>query len=159
MPSPLFPSSLVHIGSLFSYPSPVGFLGRISVPPSLLSPTWSMSGLQEIYKSLTWQTLGGRLIQCLRLSLLPAIGSSPGCLCCQLSWAEGRASPLSHPNFREPLPDSPSGPVEALTLVLKEGGCVLTPSLPWGCGIQNTAHVKDSFLSNSLLTFNFLIYL
>lgn len=87
----------------------------------------------------------GWLIQCLHLSILPAIGSSPGCLCCQLSWAAGRASPLSHPTA-EDLPQPPwKAPRGAYTLVLKKEGWALTSSFPWQCGIQSTTHVKDIF--------------
>ena len=126
--------------------------------PGLLSPTWSISVLQEIHRSLTWQTLGGWLIQGLNLSILPAVGSSPGCLCSQLSWAEGRARPLSHPHCRGPSTASPSGPKEAHTLVLKKERWALTSSFPWRCGIQSTTQVKDIFLSNPLLILNFFTY-
>ena len=121
-----------------SFPSKWGIsVGRISVAPGLLSPTWSISILQEIHKSLTWQTLRGWLIQCLHLSILPAIGSSPGCLCCQLSWAAGRASPLS-PSLLRTFPSLPEWPRGGLHSCFEERG--MSSYLILSLAVWNSKH-------------------
>ena len=153
-----FPGSLVHIATLFSYPFPGGCLSTISGALGLPSLPHGACLFFRKYTNL-WPD---RFWEAGFSSASTAPSFQPWVACQAASAANSprqeAISPPSHPHVRGPLPASPRGPMEALPVVLKEQGCALTLSLPWGCGIQSTLHIKDIFLSNPLFSFFKIIF-